>query len=104
MKIGTDELWLTDEEKGWMLHAIYLGEDNMILFSEKTWKWIAEPMVNTPIHQQCNFYQQYIKFGGLDDLTYNNEEALKKTIEYANDKITKIFRFIESFFELYNQG
>ena len=94
---------LTDEEKGWMLNAIYLGEDNMILFSEKTWKWISEPMLNTPMHQQCNFYQQYIKFGGLDNLRYDYEEALKKTIEYANDKITQAFRFIETHFDLYGE-
>tara|TARA_R100000773_G_C4180763_1_gene90575 strand:- start:442 stop:735 length:294 start_codon:yes stop_codon:yes gene_type:complete len=94
---------LTYENKGWMLHAIYLGEDNMILFSEKTWKWISEPMVNTPIHQQCNFYQKYVEFGGLDDLTYNNEEALKKTIEYADDKIAEAFRFIETHFDLYGE-
>ena len=94
---------LTDKEKGWMLNAIHLGEDNMILFSEKTWEWIAEPMVNILTHQQCNFYQQYIKFGGEDNLRYDNEKALKKTIEYANDKIIEAFRFIETHFDLYSQ-
>ena len=91
---------MTNENKGWMGSALQLGEDNMILFSEKCWHWISEPWDNTPLHEQCNFYQQYVEFGGEDNLSYDNEEALKKTIQYADDKIMDCFREIDRRFKL----
>lgn len=36
---------LTKANKEWMRIALYLGEDNMILFSESRWKWIQEHQV-----------------------------------------------------------
>ena len=86
---------MTNENKGWVRSALQLGEDHMILFSEKCWHWISEPWVNTPLHEQCNFYQKYVEFGGEDNLSYDNKEALKKTIQYADDKISEAFREID---------
>lgn len=94
---------LTDEDKGWMLSAIFLGEEGMELFSEKCWHWISEPWLNTALHEQCNFYQKYVEFGGEDNLRYDNEKALNKTIEYAYDKIMEAFRIIEKHFNLYGE-
>lgn len=91
---------MTNENKGWVRSALQLGEDNMILFSEKCWHWISEAWVNTPLHEQCNFYQKYVEFGGEDNLAYDNEEALEKTIEYADDKISEAFREIDRRFNL----
>ena len=86
---------MTNENKGWIRSALYLGEDNMELFYDSRWEWISEPWNNTPLHKQCNFYQKYVEFGGKDNLSYDNEEALEKTIEYAYDKIAKAFREID---------
>tara|TARA_R100000781_G_C4076164_1_gene126146 strand:+ start:312 stop:602 length:291 start_codon:yes stop_codon:yes gene_type:complete len=86
---------MTNENKGWMRSALQLGEDNMILFSEKCWHWISDSWINTPLHEQCNFYQKYVEFGGEDNLAYDNEEALEKTIEYAHDKIMDCFSEID---------
>tara|TARA_R110001599_G_scaffold292187_2_gene495840 strand:+ start:890 stop:1114 length:225 start_codon:yes stop_codon:yes gene_type:complete len=33
---------LTKTNKEWMRIALFLGEDNMILFSESKWLWIEE--------------------------------------------------------------
>ena len=82
---------MTKENKGWMMSAVYLGEEGMELFSEKCWHWISEPWRDMPLHDQCNFYQKYVEFGGEDNLRYDNEEALEKTIEYAYNKICECF-------------
>ena len=50
---------MTNENKGWMRSALQLGEDNMILFSEKCWHWISEPWNDMSLHEQCNFYQKH---------------------------------------------
>ena len=90
---------MTNENKEWMRHAIYLGEDSMEIFDSR-WEWISEPWINTPLNKQCIFYQKYVEFGGEDNLAYDNEEALKKTIEYADDKISEAFREIDRRFKL----
>jgi hypothetical protein len=77
---------MTIENKQWMRHAIYLGEDNMELFDSR-WQWISEAWTNTPLDQQCIFYQKYVEFGGEDNLRYDNSKALEKACEYAYDKI-----------------
>ena len=100
---------LTDENKGWMLMALRLGEDNMELFSESRWQHIAEPIREVPLKDQDLFTQYYIKNGGtcFDDLGfyvgYHNDVALEKTIEYAYDKIMEAFRFIETHFDIYSE-
>jgi len=85
---------MTKENKEWMRYAIYLGEDNMEIFDSR-WEWISEAWVNTPLNQQCIFYQKYVEFGGEDNLSYDNSEALEKTCHYAYDKISKAFREID---------
>ena len=81
---------MTKENKEWMKHAIYLGEDNMHIFDSR-WQWIAEAWVNTPLHKQCIFYQKYVEFGGEDDLHYHHNDALDKACEYAYNKINECF-------------
>ena len=82
-----------------MRWALFLGEDQMILFAEDRWKWISEPMTDLPLNEQCVFYQAYAKNGGLerDD---DNREALNKAIEYAERKINDAFKEIEKRFKL----
>lgn len=100
---------LTDEEKEWVIIALRLGEDNMELFNESLWEHIAEPQREEPLAKQDIFTRYYIKFGGtcFDELGfyvgYHDDEALKKTIEYADDKIMEAFRFIETHFDLYDE-
>lgn len=77
---------MTKENKEWMKHAICLGEDNMHIFDSK-WGWIAEAWNDTPLNEQPIFYQKYVEFGGEDDLSYDNTEALEKACNYAYDKI-----------------
>ena len=91
---------MTNENKGWMAHALYIGESNMELFSEKCWQWISEPWEMTSLSHQCNFYQKYVEFAGEDTLRYSNTEALDKTIQYADDKIMDCFREIDRRFKL----
>ena len=91
---------MTNENKGWMRSAVYLGEESMELFSEKCWQWISEPWEMTSLSHQCNFYQKYVEFAGEDTLRYSNTEALKKTIQYADDKIMDCFREIDRRFKL----
>ena len=91
---------MTKENKDWMAHAIYLGEDQMILFSESRWEWISEPMNDLPLNEQCVFYQAYVRFGGKDDKAYDNEEALDEAIEYAQYKIDEAFAEIVKRFNL----
>ena len=90
---------MTKENKEWMLHALFLGEDQMILFGEDRWKWISEPMNYLSLNEQCVFYQAYVRFGGKDK-GYDNREALNKTIEYAEGKINEAFKAIEKRFNL----
>ena len=90
---------MTKENKEWMQWALFLGEDQMILFSEDRWKWISEPMNDLPLNGQCVFYQAYAKHGGKDK-GYDNREALNKTIEYAEGKINEAFNAIEQRFNL----
>jgi hypothetical protein len=85
---------MTKENKEWMKHAIYLGEDSMELFNSR-WEWISEPWINTPLKEQCIFYQKYVEFGGKDDLSYDNREALEKAIDYAHDKICDCHRELD---------
>ena len=33
---------MTAENKEWMAHALFLGEDNMNLFADSRWEWISE--------------------------------------------------------------
>ena len=91
---------MTKENKEWMQWALFLGEDQMILFSEDRWKWISEPMNDLPLNEQCVFYQAYVKFGGKDNKTYDDREALNKAIGYAQDKIYEAFKEIEKRFNL----
>lgn len=90
---------MTKENKDWMQWALFLGDDNMILFGEDRWKWISEPMDYLPHHDQPAFYQAYVRFGGKDK-GYDNREALVKTIEYARGKIYEAFAEIEKRFNL----
>ena len=85
---------MTKENKEWMRHAIYLGEDNMEIFDSR-WEWISEIWVNIPLNQQCIFYQKYVEFGGEDDWSYDNSEALRKTYNYAYDKILDCHRELD---------
>ena len=100
---------LTDEYKEWTIIALRLGEDNMELFSESLWEHIAEPQREKPLAEQDIFTRYYIKCGGtcFDELGfyvgYHNDEALEKAKEYANDKITEAFQFIETHFNLYGE-
>jgi len=82
-----------------MRWALFLGEDQMILFAEDRWKWISEPMTDLPLNEQCVFYQAYAKNGGKDK-GYDNREALNKAIEYAERKINDAFKEIEKRFKL----
>tara|TARA_R100000541_G_scaffold38508_1_gene46306 strand:+ start:39 stop:338 length:300 start_codon:yes stop_codon:yes gene_type:complete len=96
---------MTQENKEWMAHALFLGYDHMELFSEKVWEWISEPMDGLPLNEQCVFYQAYVKFGGkglrfANNKTYDDREALSKAIEYAQDKIYEAFHEIEKRFKL----
>ena len=54
---------MTKENKDWIAHAIYLGQDQMELFSESRWEWISEPMNYLPLNEQCAFYRAYVRFG-----------------------------------------
>jgi len=81
---------MTKENKEWMKHAIYLGEDNMQVFNS-SWECISEAWINTPLNQQCIFYQKYVEFGGEDNLSYDNSKALEKAYEYAYNKINECF-------------
>ena len=78
---------MTKENKEWMRHALYLGEDSMEIFDSR-WEWISEAWTNTPLNEQCIFYQKYVEFGGEDDLSYDNQEALEKAYRYALYKIS----------------
>ena len=82
-----------------MRWALFLGEDQMILFAEDRWKWISEPMTDLPLNEQCVFYQAYAKNGGKDK-GYDNREALNRAIEYAERKINDAFKEIEKRFKL----
>tara|TARA_R110002051_G_scaffold229754_1_gene291667 strand:+ start:300 stop:593 length:294 start_codon:yes stop_codon:yes gene_type:complete len=94
---------MTKENKEWMRHAIYLGEDSMNHFSDTYWETIGEPMNYLPLGEQCIFYQAYVGFGGKDDLTYDNYPAFALTIQYAQDKIYGALIEIEKRFNL-NEG
>jgi hypothetical protein len=85
---------MTKENKEWMKHAIYLGEDNMHIFDSR-WEWISETLLDTPLNQQCIFYQKYVEFGGEDDLSYDNQEALEKAYRYASEKIDECHRELD---------
>ena len=91
---------MTKENKDWIAHAIYLGQDQMELFSESRWEWISEPMNYLPLDEQCAFYRAYVRFGGKDDKAYDNREALNKAIEYAQGKIYDAFNEIDKRFNL----
>lgn len=82
---------MTAENKEWMAHALFLGEDNMNLFADSRWEWISETMDYLPSNQQCAFYRAYVRFGGLNNDTYDDKEALDKAIRYAQDKIEGCF-------------
>lgn len=84
---------MTKENKEWMRHAIYLGEDNMEVFDSR-WEWISEPWNSTSLYEQCIFYQKYVEFGGEDNLSYDNNKALEKACEYAYNKLNECFREI----------
>ena len=85
---------MTKENKEWMRNAIYLGEDNMEIFDSR-WEWISEAWINTPLNQQCIFYQKYVEFGGEDNLSYDNREALDKAHRYAYNKILDCHRELD---------
>jgi|TARA_B110000196_G_C20780248_1_gene490709 hypothetical protein len=91
---------MTKENREWMQWALFLGEDQMILFAEDRWKWISEPMdYLTKLEEQCVFYQAYARHGGKDK-SYENREALNKAIEYAERKINDAFKEIQKRFKL----
>jgi len=79
--------------------ALFLGEDQMILFADDRWEWISEYMTDLPLNKQCVFYQAYAKHGGKDK-GYDNREALNKAIEYAEGKINEAFNAIDKRFNL----
>ena len=82
---------MTLENKEWMMHALFLGEDNMHLFGEKCWEWISEWETGV-------FYKAYVRFGGNEP--YSDDEALDRAIEYAGRKITECFAEIDRRFKL----
>ena len=73
---------MTVENKEWVQIALYLGDDNMELFSSSRWEWISEYDV---------FMNAYARFGGDADTPFENDEALEQTIEYAERKIDDAF-------------
>lgn len=83
---------MTEENKEWMAHALFLGEDNMHLFGEKCWEWVAQ------MNGHGAFYKAYARFGGIEP--YENDEALKCAIEYAHQKIEACFEEIQRRFNL----
>lgn len=90
---------MTKENREWMRCALFLGEDQMILFADDRWEWISEPMNDLPLNEQCVFYQAYAKHGGKDK-GYDNREALNKAIDYAERKINDAFAEITKRFKL----
>lgn len=86
---------MTAENKEWMAHALNLGQDNMHLFGEKCWEWIAE--FGTGV-----FYKAYMRFGGstLGLGAYTDGDALNAAITYAEQKIEDCFAEIERRFNL----
>jgi len=98
---------MTDERKEWMRHALYLGEDNMELFSEKYWEVIAQPCKHTPLSQQCVFVRHYYRLGGKcwdDDHNYigfPDDDILDATIKYAEEQIYEALHEIERRFKLH---
>tara|TARA_X000001382_G_scaffold94483_1_gene68975 strand:- start:2885 stop:3145 length:261 start_codon:yes stop_codon:yes gene_type:complete len=84
-------MYMSAENKEWMAHAIFLGEDNMHLFRESRWEWISEWETGV-------FYKAYVRFGGI--VPYENDEALNCAIEYAEQKIEACFEEIRRRFNL----
>jgi len=84
-------MYMTAENKEWMVCALFLGEDNMHLFGEKCWEWISEWETGV-------FYKAYARFGGIEP--YANDEALNCAIEYAQQKIEACFEEIQRRFNL----
>ena len=79
---------MTNENKEWVGHALTLGFDNMELFSESRWEWIADDKDGV-------FVKQYLKLGGVLDwnqrVSFMSEDILEETIEWAEDKIGEAF-------------
>jgi len=98
---------MTDERKEWMRHALYLGEHEMELFSEKYWEVIAQPCKHTPLSQQCVFVRHYYRLGGKcwDDehnyIGFPDDDILDATIEYAQEQIYEALHEIERRFKLH---
>ena len=82
---------MTKENREWMKHALFIGEDNMNLFGESRWEWISEWETGV-------FYKAYARFGGI--VPYENTDALNCAIEYAQRKIEACFAEIERRFKL----
>lgn len=66
---------LTKENKQWMRIALYLGEDNMILFSESRYEWIAEyecfwRLVEEHGIKQAKYIAQAMIYSAMDEIQH----------------------------------